>query len=221
MENIAQIYDDYIPLDWCQSLENILLKNDTINLFDFGKNSDKRWVHNYSTAPLLFENEKQKDSFQHTSLILDGKDFRDTAVTNFFATFFSWMPFGVDGIMRIKANYTTPKINFTTENYQNIHTDNNKETFSILLYVSESDGDTFLFDKEGKNVIDHIPYKRGRVAVIPSTTPHAGQFPTKHNSRLVINSIVQKIVDKNVVEGRDEPGTGDNFFTEKKIKLYK
>jgi hypothetical protein len=38
---------------------------------------------------------------------------------------------------------------------------------------------------------------------------------------LVINSIVQKIVDKNVVEGRDEPGTGDNFFTEKKIKLYK
>ena len=80
---------------------------------------------------------------------------------------------------------------------------------------------TFLFDKEGKNVIDHIPYKRGRVAVIPSTTPHAGQFPTKHNSRLVINSIVQKIVDKNVVEGRDEPGTGDNFFTEKKIKLYK
>ena len=26
MENIAQIYDDYIPLDWCQSLENILLK---------------------------------------------------------------------------------------------------------------------------------------------------------------------------------------------------
>ena len=60
MENIAQIYDDYIPLDWCQSLENILLKNDTINLFDFDKNSDKRWVHNHSTAPLLFENEKQK-----------------------------------------------------------------------------------------------------------------------------------------------------------------
>ena len=42
MENIAQIYDDYIPLDWCQSLENILLQNDTINLFNVNRNSDKR-----------------------------------------------------------------------------------------------------------------------------------------------------------------------------------
>lgn len=220
MENIAQIYDDYIPLDWCQSLENILLQNDTINLFNVNRNSDKRWVHNHSTAPNLYENDLQKDSFQQTALILDGKDYKDTPVINFFSTFFSWMPFGVDGIMRVKANFTTPKIGFTKDNFQNIHVDNSKESFSILFYISESDGDTFLFDKEGKNVIDHIPYKKGRVAVIPSTTPHAGQYPMKHDKRLVINTIVNKIIDKNVVEGRDEPGTGDDFFTEKKIKTY-
>ena len=89
MENIAQIYDDYIPLDWCQSLENILLQNDTINLFNVNRNSDKRWVHNHSTAPNLYENDLQKDSFQQTALILDGKDYKDTPVVNFFATFFS------------------------------------------------------------------------------------------------------------------------------------
>ena len=220
MENIAQIYDDYIPLDWCQSLENILLKNDTINLFDIKPNSDCRWVFNPSTAPQLYENIKQKDSFQYTSLLLDGVDKKDVAFVNFFATFFSWMPFGVDGIMRIKANFTTPKIGFTKQNYQNIHTDNNKKSYSILLYVSESDGDTFIFDEKGKDIIDHIPYKRGRVVIVPSMSPHAGQYPIKHDGRLVINTIVKHIVEKKVVEGRDEPGTGDDFFTQKKIKTY-
>ena len=62
---ILHKYMMIIYVDWCQSLENILLKNDTINLFDFGKNSDKRWVHNHSTTLLLFENEKQKDKLTH------------------------------------------------------------------------------------------------------------------------------------------------------------
>ena len=220
MENIAQIYDDYIPLDWCQSLENILLQNDTINLFNVNRNSDKRWVHNHSTAPNLYENDLQKDSFQQTALILDGKDYKDTPVVNFFATFFSWMPFSVHGIMRVKANFTTPKIGFTKDNFQNIHVDNGKKSYSILFYISESDGDTFIFDEEGKNIIDHIPYKRGRVAVIPSTVPHAGQYPMKYDKRLVINTIVQDIKDKDVVKDRDEPGTGYDFWTEKKIKTY-
>ena len=42
----------------------------------------------------------------------------------------------------------------------------------------------------------------------------------KYDKRLVINTIVQDIRDKDVVESRDEPGTGYDFWTNKKIKTY-
>ena len=85
------------------------------------------------------------------------------------------------------------------------------ETYSMLFYINESDGDTLIFDEDGKNIIDRIPYKRNRVAVFPSKYPHAGQYPINHPDRLVMNHIVGGILPKNAVPGHN-PSVKKNYF---------
>jgi hypothetical protein len=58
---------------------------------------------------------------------------------------------------------------------------------TVLYYVNNSDGDTFLF--KGSECICRAEPIMGTGIVYPSTTLHAGSTPTKHNTRVVINIV--------------------------------
>lgn len=58
---------------------------------------------------------------------------------------------------------------------------------TVLYYVNDSDGDTFLFD--GSDCICRAEPIMGTGIVYPSTTLHAGSTPIKHNTRVVINVV--------------------------------
>lgn len=58
---------------------------------------------------------------------------------------------------------------------------------TVLYYVNDSDGDTFLF--EGSECIGRGTPVMGTGLVYPSTTLHAGSTPIQHNTRVVINIV--------------------------------
>ena len=97
----------------------------------------------------------------------------------------------VKKILRIKANFTVPNINFKSNNYTRIHKDEHKENiYSFLYYVNDSDGDTRFFNDKFKLINSSKP-KKGTGALFKSTTFHAGSCPTNHDKRVVINFVFE------------------------------
>jgi len=98
-------------------------------------------------------------------------------------------------IKRIKANFVS-NCGFNDYNhFQPIHVDGGEDEMTLLYYANESDGDTWFFEKMGKNidkrVIDKVYPKRGRAIWFPSNIPHAGSHPINYETRFVINYIFE------------------------------
>ena len=113
---------------------------------------------------------------------------------SFYKTVFDDLDILVKEILRMKINITFPLINYYEHNHQIPHYDvNNTQATpnikfkSFLVYLNNSDGDTFFFKN---NKIDkRIKYEKGKGILFDSNLLHAGQNPIKHNMRLVLNTI--------------------------------
>ena len=68
------------------------------------------------------------------------------------------------------------------------HVDNDYKHYTMLYYVTDSDGPTKIFsDKSGERVIREIEPKKGRVVFMSGDTYHASASPRTHERRIVIN----------------------------------
>jgi hypothetical protein len=102
-------------------------------------------------------------------------------------------------VERIKANmllrstepvdrYNTPHIDIPDTGYK-----------SLLYYVKDSDGDTFIFNEKhgdksgdkGLTVRKRVSPKKGRAIVFDSNTWHASSNPRENQNRVVLNLIFQ------------------------------
>lgn len=103
----------------------------------------------------------------------------------------------IKSLSRIKANLLLPG-DSTLDNYNVPHIDNpNDDCISMVYYVTDSDGDTRIFDKtvdqgyENLLPIAQFAPKKGRAVVFKSNRFHASAPPVKHNKRIVINFVLQ------------------------------
>jgi len=97
----------------------------------------------------------------------------------------------VKTLLRIKANFTTPQPNYKSYNYSPIHTDGyDKNIYSFLYYVNDSDGDTRFFDNKFKLINTYTP-KKGTGVLFKATTLHSGSCPVMCDKRLVINFVFE------------------------------
>ena len=79
--------------------------------------------------------------------------------------------------------YNTPHIDVPDANFK-----------SLLYYVNDSDGDTFVFnetfhDRKDLTIRKRVSPKKGRAVVIDSNTWHASSNPRNHANRIVLNLI--------------------------------
>lgn len=72
-----------------------------------------------------------------------------------------------------------------------IHTDGPENHLVLLYYVTDSDGDTFLFEDDEKTIIKRIKPKKGRVVFFDGSIKHCSSTPTK-GTRAIINFNVFK-----------------------------
>jgi len=110
----------------------------------------------------------------------------------------------VDEIIRIRLRYTGQQANHSSNTYGPIHVDFTKYQtpyFTLLYYVEDSDGDTFLFDKMfdpateeyNPDEICGVPVayrqtpKQGQGLFFNGHRYHSGNYPIHNQTRIVIN----------------------------------
>ena len=103
-----------------------------------------------------------------------------------------------DDILRIKANLY-PKIwDNNIDAHQTPHIDDNDSHWTMIYYVNDSDGDTFLFNEHvgfckdatsisNLTIAQRIAPKKGRFVFFKGNRLHAGMHPKNNNYRIVLN----------------------------------
>jgi len=177
--------NNFLPKDFEDELESILLG------IDFG------WYYYPTTidkTQSLFD-DNCKDGFHLTHTVY----FYDTGINSAYYGLIKKVldyvqkneNIKVKNLLRIKANFTTPRPNYKSHNYSPIHTDEyRKNIYSFLYYVNDSDGDTRFFDQKFK-LLDSCKPKKGTGVLFKSTTFHAASWPINFDKRVVINFVFE------------------------------
>jgi predicted 2-oxoglutarate/Fe(II)-dependent dioxygenase YbiX len=114
-------------------------------------------------------------------------------VCNLLAEFEKYTGISIKTIYKIKANLLTNQHLDETGLAETVHTDLDKseKTFiSMVYYVSDSDGDTIIYNDQGEIVKQTSPVK-GTAVYFSSHTPHRATPPTKNKRRLVLNIVLE------------------------------
>lgn len=101
---------------------------------------------------------------------------------------------GIDikGIVRAKANLMTKSIWSEEDLNNSIHTDYENDNYvSLIYYVSDSDGDTVIYDNDRKTIVDTVAPIKGNLIYFKANQPHRPTPPSKHKRRIVINIVVE------------------------------
>jgi hypothetical protein len=183
--------EKFIPASYADILEDIICKS-----------PDFQWVYTPSTnnqkeTQIMKRDESSYESEQLVhALYLEG-----ARRSQFFDIVFPFFYFleektGVrlGAIERIKANmllksaepddkYNTPHIDVPDAGYK-----------SLIYYVKDSDGDTFIFnetfrDKKALTVNKRVSPKKAKAVLFDSNTWHASSNPRQNQNRVVLNLI--------------------------------
>ena len=89
-------------------------------------------------------------------------------------------------LWRAKANLLFPTCDRQLQ-HSLPHIDSNDEHQTIIYYVTDSDGDTLLFEDDKKTIVKRISPKKGRFLFFDGDIWHASTNPVKSMKRIVIN----------------------------------
>jgi len=92
-------------------------------------------------------------------------------------------------VFRLMANMQTIRPQWSINAPHPDH--KNKDFWTLLYYVNNSDGDTFFF--RGSEVILQTKPIKGTAVLYHSTTIHAGSTPIHHQTRVVINCVMMPV----------------------------
>jgi hypothetical protein len=183
----------FIPGSYADILEDMICKS-----------PDFQWVYTPSTNNQKETSIMKRDASSYESdqlvhaLYLEG-----ARRSQFFDIIFPFFYFLEDktgvrlgAIERIKANMLL-KSDASDDKYNTPHIDIPDAGFkSLLYYVKDSDGDTFLFnetfrDKGALTVAKRVAPKKGKAVLFDSNRWHASSNPRVNQNRVVLNLIFQ------------------------------
>ena len=98
--------------------------------------------------------------------------------------------FPIGDIIRMKSNLTLQKDNGNKYNY--IHIDEDKEHYSLIYYVNDTDGNTVLFNNT--SIVKEVEPKKGRILAFDGNVLHANRMPKNSNARCILNINMTKEV---------------------------
>lgn len=68
-----------------------------------------------------------------------------------------------------------------------LHTDYSYEHMTAIFYMNTSDGNTLLYNREGKELLTEVEPIENRLLIFDGLLQHTGHSPSKHKSRTLIN----------------------------------
>jgi hypothetical protein len=185
--------EKFIPPSYADILEELICKS-----------PDFQWVYTPSTnnqkeTAIMKKDERSYDSEQLVhALYLEGarrSQFFDV-VFPFFYFLEEKTGIKLGAIERIKANMLL-KSDMPDDKYNTPHIDVPDAGFkSLLYYVKDSDGDTFLFnekfhEKKALTIAKRVSPRKGKAVIFDSNNWHASSNPRLNQNRVVLNLIFQ------------------------------
>jgi hypothetical protein len=174
-----QIIDNFMPADWWESVHNILGGHEfPWNLYK-ATSSDE---DGYQQMVHLFYKDNQIYS-GYFSL-----------VQPLIYEFEKQTTYQVKKIDRIKSNLLFNRPITEEQKQKIIHRDIQlpaPNAISLIYYIKDSDGDTVIYEDDGKTETMRIQPKANRAVIFKSDTWHTGELPVKNQSRIVINYILE------------------------------
>jgi len=97
--------------------------------------------------------------------------------------------------IRVRAGMKTYKKGFTADNYNVPHVDYHFPHKSVVFYMNETDGDTFIFDKVFNEFPEPIDFgikervspKPNRLLILDGLCYHTASNPINSDNRIIIN----------------------------------
>ena len=191
------------------------LNDDVVNEIHNTFKGRCNWFYNEKTVDFDYDNSKSnlKDSQQFTHTIkVEDTDVVPSIATN-DNTQFSHLWNEVQPILsnmasvigveqlyvkRMKANLLIPQPNFTRGDFHPPHWDTVYDNcFSIVYYVNDSDGPTYIFDRfwpdnpKGMKILKEVSPKKGDFVLFNSKRWHASSNPIINSNRIVLNIVVR------------------------------
>ena len=192
-----QIIENLIPKGWQEEILGLMTKiywSYTPGTSDYNLNIEEGLD--------IFTDENTIDTVQYCHVALqDGKS--TTHIMNFFPMIYllqDRLQKKIISVHRIKINCLNPKPNFTSYNYNVAHVDSrNSNLTSVIYYINDSDGDTFVFDEfanineriKSLTLSNRVTPVMGNALVIPSSQFHASSNPINTQARFVINFMME------------------------------
>ena len=167
------------------------------------------WFYNGSTARIIpgnksaIEDSNTKDSIQFTHKLFTDGNF-DSEYVEYVMKIMKSLE-EKEGIVcttlhRAKCNLVPQDISYGADQYHPPHIDSkdvNDNTYTLVYYVNDSDGDTFLFNEKFGDEFEDLTIahrqtpKEGSALLFKSTNYHASSSPVNTKSRVVINIVFE------------------------------
>lgn len=186
---LIELVDDFLPPDFIRSIE-VLFTNDSKLVWTFSPSTLEKqyWA---------FDSEKIKNNFQFVHMFYSEQPKIDSGHANVIMPLYQHLSnckkINIKRLIRVKANFCTNVTGNNESNHQPPHKDclvDDRNIFSVIFYVNDSDGDTLFFD-ENNEIVRRISPRRGRAVLFPSVLTHAGKNPIRHDTRIIINAVLE------------------------------
>lgn len=196
MDNKIRVIDNFLPdLEFAKLQEYMMSMNFP---WFYCEHVSLPPNENFVRDPLAVET----DGFHHIfyDKEYDVESFTSECLTNFYKRLEEQLGFTKNHFIRIRSSMKSPKIGFTSENYNLPHVDYFFPHETIIYYVNDSDGDTRIFDQkfiQNKGNWDEEPEKfttharitpkANRLLWIDGFRYHTASNPIESKRRVILN----------------------------------
>ena len=182
-------YDNILPEEQQIFIKKWLIENDTFPWFFYNSTVPEHYLRQQHNDVFLNDSIQLTHSFVsydiHTKKSQIDSPYYNIAEI-IIKKFINLYDYKNVQILRAKTNLQFQYNNTTENSYCAPHIDLLESHHVLIYYVNDSDGDTFLFDKN-KKIVNRISPKKGRILFFNGDILHASSLPIKSKYRSVIN----------------------------------
>jgi hypothetical protein len=170
-KKFVEVYDNILPKELSDLIEKLVLEESFIPLY-YTSNIAKKSSKNFYPAFGATFHDPLNNNFQSCSYIFSEVVYRLGNALNM----------AIESIMigRVFVHLPSP-----TPGLDEKHTDTPDDHFVCLYYINDSEGDTVIFDDNGKE-IKRITPKKGRIVFFEGSMEHCSSRPAT-KTRAILN----------------------------------
>jgi hypothetical protein len=176
---MIEVFDKTYPQDYLDGLHNFYLGGRIQWTFlkdcAYGDDAEERGgtieIPSFSSVPMGNKQIKDPETLKAWSL----------------AIYLNQDLFGLEALdlFRLRIGMQLPLLMLEKPLHHNPHTDSPEEHMTVLLYLTDTDGDTFFFDDDG-DIVERVTPKLGRAVKFNGNHIHASSSPT-NGTRIAAN----------------------------------